>query len=60
MVGLVDQTTGAARGFHVTHATGDTIRDILFTNVTRRSRTRRQQAQHFLRWRKPNVRGVSK
>lgn len=37
VVGLVDQTTGAARGFHVTHATGDTIRDILFTNVTRRS-----------------------
>jgi len=37
VVGLVDQTTGAVRGFHVTHATGDTIRDILFTNVTRRS-----------------------
>jgi transposase-like protein len=37
VVGLVDPSTGAARGFHIKEATGDTIRDILFRHVHRTS-----------------------
>jgi transposase-like protein len=37
MVALVDRATGRARAFHVKRATTEKIRDILFTNVDRKS-----------------------
>jgi transposase-like protein len=37
ILALVDQDRGQVRAFHVKHMTAENVRDILFTNVTRRS-----------------------
>jgi transposase-like protein len=37
ILALVDEDRGQVRAFHVKHMTAENVRDILFTNVTRRS-----------------------